>query len=98
MTRWRWVAFASLVIPLWGLLALWLVPPAHQRAYQVFEHSPRRNVGTFYGEEIRSTGLCVEIWRRGRVDTIVCGRVIVTETVSSMLGVPDPSERRARAQ
>ncbi len=84
-----WLPMALFAVLTW-VVCLWLGfalarPEPPQRSYRVFEHSPKRSIGTFPGHSIRAAGPCVEVVRKGRVDTIICDRVLVTETVPSML-------------
>ena len=60
------------------------------KTYNVLR-SGTNGIAQYKGHELRSNGMCVEIWLNGRIDTIVCGSpVLVTETEETT-GKPEAS-------
>ena len=80
-----------------ALMLLLLVPakPVQRpvKTYNIFRSGA--NPMQLQGHEIRSNGMCVEIWLGGRIDTVVCGSpVLVTETAETT-GQPESAVKPA---
>ena len=46
------------------------------RAYNILVNDEKMSLK---GTEIKSNGMCIEVWKDGRIDTIVCGHTLITE-------------------
>lgn len=64
-------------------------PMPAARTYNLFPSGPAGPHNTFRGQEIRSNGLCVEVWLNGRIDTIACGSGLVITEREETTGQPD---------
>ena len=80
-----------------GAFGYWAaITPAPSRVtpvktYNVFPAGHAGPKMQLKGNEIRSNGMCVEVWLNGRIDTIVCGMpVFITETEETT-GKPETS-------
>ena len=47
------------------------------------------------GDFIRSNGLCIEIWLRGRLDTVICRPALATEAIEPIPVKPSAPDKRA---